>query len=131
MNDIPSIEGSIDPLSDDPAENLDRFIVEAMELGCVWGLQGTEGWALSGSEAHDDIDVMPFWSQESFARAHCEGDWKDYQPVAVDLEEFLEDWLPGMHEDVLLVGINWNSELEGEEVEPLDLLEEFEQEMGD
>jgi hypothetical protein len=127
MNDIIAT----DPLSDDPAENLDRFIVEAMELGCVWGLEGPDGWALSASEAHDDVDVMPFWSQEGFARAHCQDDWKDYTPVAIELVEFLEDWLPGMHEDVLLVGINWNEELEGEEIEPLDLLEEFELEMGE
>lgn len=127
MNDIIAT----DPLSDDPAENLDRFIVEAMELGCVWGLEGPDGWALSASEAHDDVDVMPFWSQESFALAHCQDDWEIYKPVAIDLVEFLEDWLPGMHEDVLLVGINWNIELEGEELEPLDLLEEFEAEMGE
>ncbi len=127
MNDIIAT----DPLSDDPAENLDRFIVEAMELGCVWGLEGPDGWALSASEAHDDVDVMPFWSQEGFARSHCQDDWKDYKPVAIELVEFLEDWLPGMHEDVLLVGINWNEELEGEELEPLDLLEEFELEMGE
>lgn len=126
MNDTTAI----DPLSDDPAENLDRFIVEAMEMGCVWGLEGPDGWALSGSDAHDEVDVMPFWSQESFARAHCQDDWQAYRPVAIDLEEFLEDWLPGMHEDVLLVGVNWNEELDGEELEPLDLLEEFEQEMG-
>ena len=113
MNDIITI----DPLSDDPAENLDRFIVEAMELGCVWGLEGPDGWALSGSEAHDDVDVKTFW--------------RDYKPVAVELVEFLEDWLPGLHEDVLLVGINWNDALEGEELEPLDLLEEFEAEMGE
>jgi hypothetical protein len=125
MNDIIAI----DPLSDDPAENLDRFIVEAMELGCVWGLEGPDGWALSASEAHDDVDVMPFWSQESFAQAHCQDDWKAYKPVAIDLVEFLEDWLPGLHEDVLLVGVNWNIELEGEELEPLDLLEEFDGEM--
>lgn len=127
MNDTITIE----PLSDDPAENLDRFIVEAMELGCVWGLEGPDGWALTASEDHDEVDVMPFWSQESFAHAHCVDDWKSYRPVAVDLMEFLEEWLPGMHEDVLLIGINWNEELEGEEVEPLDLLEEFEMEMGE
>lgn len=127
MNDTVTIE----PLGDDPAENLDRFIVEAMELGCVWGLQGPDGWALSASDEHDDVDVMPFWSQESFARAHCVDDWQGYQPVPIDLDEFLEDWLPGMHEDVLLVGINWNEALEGDEMEPLDLLEEFEAEMGD
>lgn len=127
MNDIITTE----PLSDDLAENLDRFIVEAMELGCVWGLEGADGWALSASEAHDDVDVMPFWSQEGFARAHCQDDWADYKPVAIELVEFLEDWLPGLHEDVLLVGVNWNAELDGEELEPLDLLEEFEAEMGE
>jgi hypothetical protein len=116
-------------LSDDFSENIDRFIVEAMENGCVWGLQNDEGWALCASEDHDDVDVMPLWSQESFAHIHCRDEWAGYVPVAIELEEFLEDWLPGMHEDVLLVGVNWNEELEGEEMEPLDLLEEFEQEL--
>jgi len=36
-----------------------------------------------------------------------------------------------MHEDVVLVGINWDSELEGTEMEPIDLLEEFDQELAD
>ncbi len=126
MNDI-----TLDPLSDDPSENLDRFVVEALAQGCVWGLQGADGWALCASEDHDDMDVMPFWSQEVFAAAHCHDDWKNYKPVAVELEEFLEDWLPGMHDDVVLVGVNWNADLEGEEIEPLDLLEEFDMEMGE
>ncbi len=126
MNDI-----TLDPLSDDPSENLDRFVVEALAQGCVWGLQGTDGWALCSSENHDDMDVMPFWSQEAFAAVHCKDDWQDYKPVAVELEEFLEDWLPGMHEDVVLLGVNWNAELEGDEIEPLDLLEEFDTEMGE
>lgn len=122
---------SVEPLGDDLTENFDRFIVESMENGCVWGLEGPDGWALSASEAHEDVNVMPFWSQESFAQVHCKDDWESYQAVAIDLEEFLEEWLPGMHEDVMLVGVNWNSELEGEEVEPIDLLEEFESEMDE
>ena len=121
----------IDTLSDDLDENLDRFIVEALQYGCVWGLQGSDGWALCASEAHEDMDVMPFWSQQAFAQVHCVDDWADYTPVAIEIEEFLEDWLPGMHEDLLLIGVNWNLELDGDEMEPLDLLEEFEQEMGD
>ena len=118
-------------LSDDFSENIDRFIVESMENGCVWGLQGEDGWALCASEDYDDMDVMPLWSQEAFAQFHCRDEWAAYTPVAIELEEFLEDWLPGMHDDVLLVGVNWNDELEGEEMEPLDLLEEFEQELQD
>ena len=34
-----------------------------------------------------------------------------------------------MPQDVLLVGINWNADMEGEEIEPLDLLEQLEQEL--
>lgn len=121
----------LEPLSDDPSENLDRFVVEALSQGCVWGLQGADGWALCASENHEDMDVIPFWSQEVFAAVHCKDDWAQYKPVAIELEEFLEDWLPGMHEDVVLVGVNWDEELEGDEVEPIDLLEEFDMEMGE
>lgn len=118
-------------LGENDSENLDRFIIEAIEGGCVWGLEGPEGWALCESEKYQGTDVMPFWSQEDAALLHCQDDWKNYKPLAVELGEFLEDWLTGMHEDVVLVGINWDAELEGVEIEPLDLLEEFDQELAD
>ncbi len=118
-----------EPLSDDTSENLDRFILEAIAQGCVWGLEGPEGWALCASEKYEESDVMPLWSQQEFAQVHCLDDWQAYVPVAIDLGELLEEWLPGMHEDLLLIGVNWNQDLEGDELEPLDLLEEFEQEL--
>lgn len=112
-------------LSDDLEENLDIFIEDALETGCVWGLENAEGWALCPSEANDDIDVMPFWSQPEYAQVHCKDEWSDYKPVPISLEEFLDEWLPGTHEDVLLIGINWNEDMEGVEIEPLDLLEDI------
>ena len=118
------------PLSNNIEENFDRFIVEALETGCVWGLQGPDGWALCPSEKYKTTDAMPFWSQPEFAKSHCAGEWQHYRAVAVATDEFIEEWLPGMHEDVFLVGVNWNEELEGAEVEPLDLLAEFENELG-
>ena len=33
----------------------------------------------------------------------------------------------GGQSDVLLVGVNWNAQMEGDEIEPLDLLEEFDE----
>jgi len=81
-------------------------------LGCIWGLQDKdENWALVGSSDHDNIDVMPFWSSKPLADALCSGEWSVYQSVVIEIEEFLDDWLPGMHSDVLLVGINWNLDL--------------------
>jgi hypothetical protein len=116
-------------LSDDVEENFDRFIVEAMETGCVWGLEGPDGWAVCPSEKHDDTDVMPFWSQPEFAQTHCVDDWSVYKVVPISTEELLDEWLPGMHDDVVLVGINWDADMEGLEVEPLDLLSEFDGEI--
>lgn len=120
---------SDEPLASDEDENFDRFVIETIATGCVWGLEGPEGWALCPSEKNTETDVMPFWSQPQFAEVHCVDDWSDYKAVAVSLEEFLDDWLPGMHDDVFLVGVNWDSEMEGDEVEPLDLLSEIEGEL--
>ena len=118
-------------LSNDLQENFDRFIVESLEQGCVWGLQNSEGnWATVQSETNSDLDAMPFWSVLAFAQSLCTDDWEIYRPTAIAIEEFLDDWLPGLHSDVILVGVNWNSTLDGEEIEPLDLLEEFDAELG-
>ena len=113
-------------LSNDLDENFDRFIVEAEDTGCVWALEGPEGFALCPSNISDTVDVMPLWSQPEFAQAHCLDEWADYKAVPISLEELLDDWLPGMHDDLLLVGVNWNIDMEGDEMEPLDLLAEFE-----
>jgi len=115
-------------LGDDLDENYDRFIAEAIDTGCVWALEGEEGFALCPSVNNEDIDVMPLWSQPEYAKSHCAEEWASYQVVPIALEELLEDWLPGMHGDLTFVGVNWNSDMEGLEQEPLDLLEEIDRE---
>lgn len=102
-----------------------QFIADALATGCVWALEGEEGFALCPSTGNEDIDVMPLWSQPERAKLHCKDEWANYTEVPVALEELLDEWLPGMHEDILLVGIDWDEDLEGDEVEPLDLLEDI------
>ena len=112
-------------LGDDFDANFDLFVEEALATGCVWGLESEQGWAICPSVTNDELDVMPLWSQPEYAQVHVVGEWSQYQVVPISLEELLDEWLPGMHEDVSLVGPNWNADLEGDEVEPLDLLQEF------
>jgi len=118
---------AVDHLGEDFDENYDIFIAEALDTGCVWGLENEEGWALCPSLTNDELDVMPLWSQPEYAERHCRDEWSDYEVVPISLEELLDDWLPGMHEDLLLIGPNWNGDLEGMEVEPLDLLSDVDQ----
>jgi hypothetical protein len=114
-------------LGDDFDRNYVTFLSEAVATGCVWGLENAEGFAVCSSVVNEELDVMPLWSQPEYAEVHLSGDWQDYKVVPIALEELLDDWLPGMHEDLTLVGPNWNTELQGDEVEPLDLLEDFEE----
>lgn len=118
-------------LDDDLDTNYDRFIAEAIDTGCVWALEGKEGFALCPSVSNEEIDVMPLWSQPEYAQVHVSDEWAGYQVVPISLEEFLEDWLPGMHSDLTLVGVNWNHAMEGLEQEPLDLLEEIDREAAE
>ncbi len=116
----------VQPLGEDLDENYDRFIVEAIETGCVWTLEGEDGFVLCPAHVNEELLVMPLWSQPEFAQRHAAEEWSGYQVVPIALEELLDDWLPGMHEDLMLVGVNWNDEMQGDEIEPLDLLENFE-----
>lgn len=87
----------------------------------VWGLKAGDGWALCSSIEFEETDVMPFFSSVDKARLLCTGSWSDYKPEAIALDAFLMDWLPGMHEDSAMVGLNWNADMEGAEVEPAEL----------
>ncbi len=114
-------------LGDDFDSNYGTFIGDAIETGCVWALESDQGFALCPSVDNDELDVMPLWSQPEYAKQHAKEEWKEYAAVPIALDELLDDWLTGMHADLLLVGVNWNTDLEGVEVEPLDLMEDIDQ----
>lgn len=58
----------------------------------VWGLHD-EGWATAQV---DGKVAIAFWPEAAFAQACASGDWADYQPRAIALDDLLGKWLPGM-----------------------------------
>jgi len=102
-------------------EVLSAFAAKISSNAEVWGIKAEQGWALCSSIEFEETEVLPFFSNKEEAALLCSDDWGEYQPEAIPLESFLEDWLPGMHEDNAMVGLNWNADLEGVEVEPADL----------
>ncbi|MDT8398792.1 MAG: DUF2750 domain-containing protein [Pseudomonadales bacterium] len=104
--------------SSDSSPGLDNFVQQILQHHEVWGLQGDDGWAVCPSVEFEDTEVFPFFSSEAAARLLCTGEWQSYTPASISLEEFLEDWLPGMHEDNAMAGLDWSAELDGDEFEP-------------
>ncbi len=107
----------------DPAQQ--AFLKDAVLGGFVWGLEDEEGWALAES-AGGGAAAFPLWSSEGGASACADGDWADYTPSAVSLDDLLEHWLPSMQRDGYHVGVNWDASLEGVEVPPLELQADLE-----
>ena len=84
-----------------------------------------------GAEAETEADEIAKAEADAESSESQAQEWADYKLVPISLEELLDQWLTGLHADLLLVGPNWNAELAGDELEPLDLLEDFEEAMED
>lgn len=112
-------------LSSNIKANYALFIDQVLEYESVWGLCSDEGWAQCESENYEDAGVILFWSEQSYVKDFMAKDWQDYKISKISLEDFLNNWLPGMDEDGILVGINWSEEFDDIEMEPLIVLDDL------
>lgn len=82
------------------------FIKKVVDFEEVWGLYH-DGWAIS----QDDTGkmLMPFWPKKEFAELCSIEEWSDYTPKSIDLDEFINDWLPGIKKDGYKLSIFWNN----------------------
>jgi hypothetical protein len=106
------------------------FIKQVCETGFVWGLENEEGFAMASSAEFENsegepTEVLCFWSDKGLANSCINEEWASYKPTQVDVGEFMESWCIGMYEDELLAGTNFDPELAGYEIEPLDLILEL------
>jgi hypothetical protein len=98
-----------------------KFIERIIEFEIVWALQSDEGFAVSESNDFEKAEVIPFWSDKAYAKAVAKAGWQHYEPEPMPLSDFIENYLVGMHSDGLVVGTNWDANMFGKEIEPLDL----------
>jgi hypothetical protein len=102
-------------------QNLRKFVTQVVQTELVWGLNCEEGWANADSHEFDDTLVYPFWSEKRLATVCSVEEWRIFQPATLDLPEFLENWCVGMYKEYIMAGVNWEADLFGKEVEPLEL----------
>lgn len=80
----------------DNRKKYEYFIKKIADFGEVWSLRNTEGWITSGEG--DDF-FFPVWAKKEFAELYIKGDWQDCACEAIDIDDFLENWLEGLKED--------------------------------
>ncbi len=112
-------------LTSDLQANLELFVKQALDTQVVWGLKNDEGWLACESTEYEDSEVMPFWSNQNDAQSHNVDEWADFEVLEIPLDIFVEDWLITLDEDQVLIGANWNDQLEGKELSAKEMAELF------
>lgn len=103
------------------------FIKKITETETVYALKDGNGYATSYSneteyENGGEVQVICFWSDAARAKSCIANEWNHYKPSSIPLTEFVENWCLGMNVDGLLAGTDFDSNLFGYEVEPLELI---------
>jgi hypothetical protein len=79
-------------LSADGKRRYEYFIHRVCDTRKVWGLFD-DGWASLGD---GEKKLIPLWPHQVFAERFKAADWSSYTPREIDLDVFLERWIPGM-----------------------------------
>ncbi|MCY7436349.1 DUF2750 domain-containing protein [Bacillus pumilus] len=82
----------------------DYFIKKIVDFEEVWSLRNEKGWVMSEDEY--GAPQLHFWPTEEHA-AYCEPGRKSL-PEMIDLDDLIEEWLPGMIENGINPSIFYN-----------------------
>lgn len=89
----------------DIRKKYEYFIKKVVDSEQVWALRDEEGWATLGD---DDREFIPLWPKKEFSDLHISGEWENYFSEAIDLDEFIDGWLPGLEQDKIYLTLMWH-----------------------
>lgn len=115
------------PHPEDEAYN--QFIRTLLATRTVYTLGPADGEEIAEcpSAYYDDDTGEPapvycFWQDGAAAEACCREEWADYVIGSIPLDIFMEDWLIGLDQEAALVGVDFDEQLYGLEIEPAEVL---------
>ena len=79
-----------------PKARYEYFIKKVADHEELWGLWD-EGWALLADE--EEAELVPVWPHPDFAKAYANGEWQNFHPRLIELDDWLEEWIPEMLKD--------------------------------
>jgi hypothetical protein len=108
-------------------ERYEYFIKHAADFEEVWGLRQKDGWATTADD--NGTIYIPFWPEKEFAELCVTGEWVGYCAESIPLDEFIEDWLPGMDKDNVKASVFPNFTSNNVVIEAKVLLEHLQEEL--
>ncbi len=112
----------------DPPRRYAHFIKRVAAWEEVWSLRSDQGWVMSGDD--DGHEAVPVWPHSQYAAACATGHWAGSEPESIDLDEWMQYWLPGIERDGLLIGVFLTPDNKGVVDTPARLRADLEQELA-
>jgi hypothetical protein len=78
------------------------FVRRVADWQEVWSLPSSNGWRLMADE--NGTEIVPVWPHKQFAAA-CANTSLEEVAAAINLDDWLEKWLPGIMNDGRLVAV--------------------------
>ncbi len=79
----------------DGRRRYEYFIHRVGDTRRVWSLHA-DGWAALGDD--EGKKLFPLWPHRKYAERFKKEEWEGYTPQAIDLDPFIDEWLPKMKE---------------------------------
>ena len=86
----------------DRTARLKHFVKRVCGWDEVWSIKDDD-WVFSGAE--DGTEVFQVWPNEVYAKLYCVGEWEGCQPAAIQLDDFLENFLRPFQVERVKVGV--------------------------
>jgi hypothetical protein len=85
------------------AKRYTYFIKKVADQQVLWSLRTEGGWVLAGDDQGHEL--VPVWPHEKFAALCAKDEWAGAVPKSIELDAWLERWIPGMERDGKRVAI--------------------------
>jgi hypothetical protein len=81
-----------------PAHERYRYFLERTVGGrTLWALKDSSGWLLFGD--NHETSIMPLWPDKDFAEMYGKSLSLSCKAASIELNIFLDDWVPRFHDD--------------------------------
>ncbi len=97
------------------------FIHKIADFEEVWSLRDAGGWAELGL---GEESYFPVWAKKEYSDLCRAEEWQDYHSEIIDLDEFMEEWIPRLKREGVRITVMW-SEGGGIDVDWDDLLRDI------
>lgn len=105
-----------------------HFLGRIADWEQIWGVKNEDGWLFPVVEGQ--FTYFPVWPHPEYAEKITNAIFPGHEAAEISLEEFMDNWLPGMVDDEIKVGVFPNEEWDIWIMEPEDLLADLREEVA-